>query len=53
LSKPKSCAFGQTFATWSVVTPGRISSIEASIHPRARLYASRWASVPLPTTNVR
>ena len=37
LSKPKSCALGQTLATWSVVTPGRISSIEASIHSRACL----------------
>ncbi len=28
LSNPNSSAFGQTLATWSVVTPGRISSIE-------------------------
>ena len=44
-ANPNSSAFGQTPATWSVPTPGRISSIEASIHSRARLYASRWASV--------
>ena len=37
LSKPNSSAFGQTLATWSVPTPGRISSIDASIHSRARL----------------
>ena len=53
LSKPKSSAFGQTLATCAVETPGRISSIEASIHSRACLYASRWASFALPTTNVR
>ena len=37
LSKPNSSAFGQTLATWSVVTPGRISSIDLSIHSRACL----------------
>jgi hypothetical protein len=37
LLNPNSSAVGQTFATWSVPTPGRISSIDASIHSRARL----------------
>jgi hypothetical protein len=53
LSKPNASAFGQARAISSVPAPGRISSIDASIHSRARLYASRWASVALPTTNVR
>ena len=46
-SNPNSSAFGQTDATWSVVTPGFISSIDLSIHSRARLYASRCASEAL------
>ena len=33
--KPKDFAVGQTFATLSVVTPGLMMAIEASIHSRA------------------
>ena len=53
LANPKSSALGHTFATSSVPRPGVMSSIEASIHWRARLYASRCASLARPTTNVR
>ena len=35
--KPKSCAFGHTLHTLSVVTPGLISAMALSTHSRARL----------------
>ena len=40
-------------AIWSVVMPGLTSSIAASIHSRALVYASRCAGVARPTANVR
>ena len=43
VGKPSSSAVGQTAAIWSVVTPGRTSSIASSSHSRHCLYASSWA----------
>ena len=33
--RPMSCAVGQSLATWSVLTPGLIAVIAASIHSLA------------------